>query len=102
MSNFYEQQDDSNLQYDDAAFLYFIASALSVSAMVLTCSVFKNLWRLKLKNTDALEKSGIFEEKLRNMRSLRRSNILNCSLLLKILFIIACCVVFLWVSNTSQ
>ena len=36
------------------------------------------------------------------MRSLRRSNILNCSLLLKILFIIVCCVVFLWVSNTSQ
>ena len=56
MSNFYEQKDDSNLQYDDAAFLYFLASALSLSAIVLTISVLKDLWKMKLKNTGELDK----------------------------------------------
>lgn len=46
MSFFQQQGDDSNLQYDDAAFLYFIASALSVAAIGLTTSILKALFSL--------------------------------------------------------
>ena len=101
MSNFYEQKDDSNLQYDDAAFLYFLASALSISAIVLTISVLKDLWKMKLKNTEELDKVKIFEQKLKNLSSLRRKRTLNCTLVLKLLFIIGCCFLFFWVSNAS-
>lgn len=43
MSFFQQEGDDSNLQYDDAAFLYFIASALSLAAIALVIPILSSL-----------------------------------------------------------
>lgn len=43
MSFFQQEGDDSNLQYDDAAFLYFIASALSLAAIALVVPILSSL-----------------------------------------------------------
>lgn len=46
MSFFQQEGDDSNLQYDDAAFLYFIASALSLAAIALAVPILSVLYSL--------------------------------------------------------
>ncbi len=50
MSFFQEEGDDSNLQYDDAAFLYFIASTLIVTAAVTTAFIVRDLLSLRIEN----------------------------------------------------
>ena len=48
MSFFQEESDDSNLQYDNAAFLYFIASALIVAAVTTIGTLARNLRSLRI------------------------------------------------------
>lgn len=61
MSFFREQGDDSNLQYDDAAFLYFIASALSLSAIGLAVSIVNTLRELRPKDEARISNQEIFK-----------------------------------------
>jgi hypothetical protein len=48
MSFFQEESDDSNLQYDDAAFLYFIASALIIATASFLTLIVRDLLSLKV------------------------------------------------------
>lgn len=48
MSFFGEEADDSNLQYDDTAFLYFTASMLIVGATVTLGFIIKSLLTLRI------------------------------------------------------
>lgn len=48
MSFFGQKGDDSNLQYDDTAFLYFIASFVSIGAVVSLVLVVKDLLSLSI------------------------------------------------------
>ncbi len=61
MSFFREQGDDSNLQYDDAAFLYFIASALSLSAIGLAVSIVNTIRELSPKDEARISNQEIFK-----------------------------------------
>jgi hypothetical protein len=48
MSFFGEETNDSNLQYDNAAFLYFIASTLIFGAIAVLSSLIKDLLTLSI------------------------------------------------------
>lgn len=48
MSFFQEEGDDSNLQYDDTAFLYFIASALIIASAVIVAFIIRDLLSLRI------------------------------------------------------
>jgi hypothetical protein len=61
MSFFGEEADDSNLQYDDTAFLYFIASTLIVGATVTFGFIIKNLLTLRIDGLKRLTESKIFD-----------------------------------------
>ena len=56
MSFFGHKGDDSNLQYDDTAFLYFIASFISVGAVVSLTLILRDLFSLKIQDQSKLEK----------------------------------------------
>lgn len=57
MSFFNQKGDDSNLQYDDAAFLYFIASFVSLGAATLFILIIQDLWGLAFKDEAKLRKA---------------------------------------------
>lgn len=56
MSFFNQKGDDSNLQYDDTAFLYFISSFISLGAAILFYLTLEDLWRLAFKDESKLRK----------------------------------------------
>ncbi len=68
MSFFGQQGDESNLQYDDTAFLYFIASFVSVGAVISLVLILKDLFSLSIKDQSKLEKTEIFKNKLENWK----------------------------------
>jgi hypothetical protein len=43
MSFFQEEGDDSNLQYDDNAFIFFLASTFIIAALVFLILIYKHL-----------------------------------------------------------
>jgi len=69
MSFFNEKGDDSNLQYDDTAFLYFIASMLIVGAITTFGFIINNLLKLRIDGSRRLKKAEIFTKKIKNLRS---------------------------------
>ena len=97
MSFFQQEGDDSNLQYDDAAFLYFIASALSIAAISLTLSVLNDLLALRFRQEWKFAKAPVFKQKIRKVKSEKRRMNLNGSFLLKLLSLALVCVLFMWV-----
>lgn len=56
MSFFNQKGDDSNLQYDDTAFLYFISSFISLGAVILFFLTLRDLMRLAFKDEYKLRK----------------------------------------------
>jgi hypothetical protein len=64
MSFFQQEGDDSNLQYDDAAFLYFIASALAVGAICSIALALKDLLSISVPNAPKIRRAGFLDEKL--------------------------------------
>lgn len=84
MSFFSEEGDDSNLQYDDAAFLYFIASTLIVGALVTVGFLIRDLLRLRIQDKKKLLEAGIFERQLANLRADKVKKVFNSSFFGKI------------------
>lgn len=61
MSFFQEESDDSNLQYDNAAFLYFIASTLIIAAATLLTFIVNTLLSLRIPHKDAMIATGFLQ-----------------------------------------
>lgn len=95
MSFFQQEGDDSNLQYDDAAFIYFIASALSVTAIALTVSLARSLLSLRLGQESRLEKVPAFREKLGNLRADRRRSQLTLGFAVRVVLLVLVCLTFM-------
>ena len=72
MSFFEQKGDDSNLQYDDTAFLFFIASFIVVTAITTVAFLIKDFELLNIYNGDKLAKSPMFTEKLNKLKLSRR------------------------------
>jgi hypothetical protein len=68
MSFFQQKGDDSNLQYDDAAFLYFIASSILITAFITAFLFLRDLFSLRVKDAYVLSKNSIFLSKVKNLR----------------------------------
>lgn len=85
MSFFQEEKDDSNLQYDDTAFLYFVASALIVASTVTLCFIVNQLRRLSIPNRKLLAANPLYHRPLKNLEQLKRKQVFNLSLLGKLL-----------------
>ena len=67
MSFFQEETDDSNLQYDNAAFLYFIGSALIVSAGTTLAFIVKDLLSLSIPDKSAILATGYLTRQVQNL-----------------------------------
>jgi len=67
MSFFGQKGDENNLQYDDTAFLYFIASFVSLGAVVSLVLILRDLWSLSIKHKEKLAKNHIFKTKISNL-----------------------------------
>jgi len=96
MSFFQEEQNDSNLQYDDTAFLYFIASALIVASLVITYFILKQLSQLKVPNEKHIAKNPIYFRQLERLRADNRKKVFSKSLWIKLAFLAICVYLTYW------
>jgi translocation protein SEC63 len=101
MAFFDTQGDDSNLQYDDTAFLYFLSSLLACLILALSCSIMGAFSRLPLPHGKELSKATAFKDKLRKMKSIHRGKIINFGLFGKIMLLIACLGMIVWIYQLS-
>ena len=69
MSFFNQKGDDSNLQYDYAAFLYFIASSISIAFLIDFVLILRDLLSLRINDSSKLSKNPLFKQKIKNLRS---------------------------------
>lgn len=99
MSFFEQQGDDSNLQYDDAAFLYFIASALILGGLYLSITIISDWLASRPSLGISLEKHEIFKNKLNNLKNLNKRKLMQSGLLIKSLLLVVICIIFLWVHS---
>ena len=97
MSFFQQEGDDSNLQYDDAAFIYFIASVLSIAAIGLTLSIINTLLSLRTKEDKSLKQDNTFKQKLSNLHKDKTSKKITLSFFIKIILLILVCLTFVYV-----
>jgi preprotein translocase subunit Sec63 len=84
MSFFQEEGDDSNLQYDDAAFMYFIASTLIVATATIFVFVLRDLLSLRISDRSTIERTGRLNKQLVNLAALKRRKVFTLRFFLKI------------------
>lgn len=85
MSFFQQEGDDSNLQYDDAAFLYFIASALAVGAISSLAFALKDLLSISVPNARKIKKVGFLEGKLAALTAYKKSETITLGFFAKLI-----------------
>jgi amino acid transporter len=101
MSFFQQEGDDSHLQYDDAAFLYFIATVAIVGAIGVGWTIASDLLGLRLRGLGEVAKSAVFKEKMKNLRRENRRKIINGGFLKKVALFLVLVGVFVWVHRQS-
>jgi len=77
MSFFQEESDDSNLQYDNAAFLYFIASALIVAAVTTVASLARDLLSLRIPQEKTITRTTFLQQQLDNLAAKKRKEAIS-------------------------
>ena len=102
MAFFEEEGDDSNLQYDNAAFIYFIASALILAALALLASLARQLLSLRITDRSKLEASGLHATQLSNIAALKRRKVFGAAFFCKILALVALVLLVGWIYEKSQ
>ena len=103
MSFFRQEGDDSNLQYDDAGFLYFLASLFSVTAFLLGISLFRTLFSLTLSSEmSKLKTNPAFRPKLNNIRSSKKRKFLNQGFFIKLGVFVLCTFAFMMIYDESR
>lgn len=60
---------DKDLQYDDAAFIYFFASILVVGLLWLFALIIQDIKHTRVKESGRLSKFGIFDKQISATRS---------------------------------
>ena len=84
MSFFQQEGDDSNLQYDDAAFLYFIASTLAVGAISALAFAARDLLSVSVSNKSKIRGVGFLDEKLAALTAYKKSQAITLSFFVKL------------------
>ena len=105
MSFFQEDADDSNLQYDDTAFLYFVASALIIASTSVFCLIISQCQKLSIPDRKKLADQPIYHKQLKNLQDLNRRKVFNKRLVFKVILFIALVGLTYWIyleSNKGQ
>lgn len=102
MAFFEEEGDDSNLQYDNAAFLYFIASALILAAIVSLAFIVEHLLWLRIKDRKKLEEDGLHGKQLKNLAELRRRKVFAPSFFGAVFGFVVLVLLVGWIYEKSQ
>lgn len=102
MAFFEEEGDDSNLQYDNAAFIYFIASALILAAITLLASIIQQLMSLRIPDRRKLERNGLHDRQLKNMAEAKRRKVFGLGFFGKILGLVLLVLLVGWIYEKSQ
>lgn len=69
MAFFDQGSGDKDLQYDDAAFIYFFASIIVVALIALLALIIKDLKHARVKESGRLSKLGIFDRQIATTQS---------------------------------
>lgn len=85
MSFFQQEGDDSNLQYDDAAFLYFIASTLAVGAIIALIFAIRDLLSISISNKNKIKGAGFLDKKLAALSAYKKSQAITLSFFVKVI-----------------
>lgn len=102
MAFFEEEGDDSNLQYDNAAFIYFIASALILAALTIFSSIIRQLLSLRITDRKKLEANGLHTQQIRNITTLNRRKVFGKAFFVKVIALIALVVMVCGIYEKSQ
>ena len=85
MSFFQQEGDDSNLQYDDAAFLYFIASTLAVGAITALAFAVKDILAVSVSNKGKIKGVTFLDDKLAALSAYKRSQAITVNFFVKLI-----------------
>jgi preprotein translocase subunit Sec63 len=102
MSFFQEESDDSNLQYDNAAFLYFIASALIVAAITTLASLLRDLLSLRLPHKRTMQNTGFLQQQIHNLAAKKRREAITLSFFLRMALVVVLALLTLHVYHRSR
>lgn len=102
MAFFKEEGDDSNLQYDNAAFIYFIASALILAALTLLASLTQQLLSLRIADRKKLEANGLHAQQIRNITALKRRKVFGKAFFFKLVALVALVLLVCGIYEKSQ
>ena len=102
MSFFHEPGNDSNLQYDNTAFLYFLATSLLMLILTLTTHLLNTLLHLPIKLPPKLTQNRIFTQKVKNLESVKFHRGINLTFAVKIVLLLLLGMTFAWLYENSS
>ena len=91
------------MQYDDAAFIFFIASAFVIAAIFFLALIIRHLRKFNIPNTEKILEAPYLHGKLNNLRQYKRQKLLNKWLLFYVAaFIILVLAIAIIYQNTKD
>ena len=104
MSSFFNKSDSQdNLQYDDTAFMHFMISACSITALIFVYLIYRDVTARTKSNIKAVRKMEHFKAKLANTEKSEVSYIKTSGFGIKLLVIVCCLLSGIWAySNVEE